>query len=67
VSDLDDRPGRRVPSRRQAIVGLGYVGACAVYVVIGVTVTDFLLSFWVGIAYLLFAAWVFPALVRKLL
>jgi len=46
---------------------LGYVGACAVYVVIGVTVTDFLLSFWVGIGYLLFVAWFLPMLVRKLL
>src|SRR5262249_37586744 len=58
--------GSRVPSRGQAIVLLGYAGSCAVYVVIGVTVTDFLLSFWVALAYLVFVAWAFPALVRKL-
>jgi len=46
---------------------LGYAAACAAYVVIGVTVTDFLLSFWVALAYLVFVAWVFPALLRKLL
>src|SRR5262249_58449190 len=66
VSDHDAGLGSRLPSRRQATVLLGYVGACAVYVVIGVTVTDFLLSFWVALAYLVFVAWAFPALVRKL-
>ena len=59
--------GSRKPSRRQAIVLLGYVGACAVYVAIGVTVTDFLLSFWVGLGYLFFVVWVLPTVVRKLL
>jgi hypothetical protein len=66
VSDRDADRGTRLPSRRQATVLLWYVGACAVYVVIGVTVTDFLLSAWVGIAYLFFVAWLLPLLVRKL-
>ena len=39
--------------------------AAAVYVVIGVTVTDFLLSFWVGAGYLLLTAWAVPAAVRR--
>jgi hypothetical protein len=39
--------------------------AAAVYVAIGVAVTDFLLSFWVGVAYLLLTAWAVPALVRR--
>jgi hypothetical protein len=28
-------------------------------------VTDFLLSFWVGVAYVVVAAWLVPALVRR--
>jgi hypothetical protein len=62
-----DDVGRRLPSRREALVGLGYLGACALYVAIGVTVTDFLLSVWVAIAYFLAVAWLLPAVVRKLL
>jgi hypothetical protein len=45
---------------------LGYIVAAAVYVVIGVLVTDFLLSVFVGIAYLLVVAWLVPAGVRRL-
>ena len=54
------------PSRAQLRVFLGYCLASAVYVAIGVTVTDFLLSFWVGVAYVLLAAWLIPTLVRRL-
>ena len=61
-----DTPGR-MPSRRQLAVFLGYVGAAAVYVVIGVWFTDFLLSYFVGLAYLLLLAWLVPAGVRRLL
>jgi hypothetical protein len=57
----------RLPNRRETAVALGYVGACALYVVIGVLVTDFLLSVFVGIAYLLVIAWLVPAAVRRLL
>jgi hypothetical protein len=55
-----------VPSRRDlATLGL-YVACAAVYVAIGVAVTDFLLSFWVALAYVLVSAWLVPALVRRL-
>ena len=55
-----------VPARRDLRVFAGYCVAAAVYVAIGVAVTDFLLSFWVGVAYLVVAAWLVPTLVRRL-
>ena len=58
---------RLVPQRSDLRVLLGYIVAAAVYVVIGVLVTDFLLSVFVGIAYLLVVAWLVPAAVRRLL
>jgi len=39
--------------------------AAAVYVTVGVFYTDFLLSVFVGAAYLLLAAWLVPAGVRR--
>ena len=54
------------PGRADLRVFTGYCLAAAVYIAIGVTVTDFLLSFWVGVAYLLVAAWAVPTLVRYL-
>jgi hypothetical protein len=36
-----------------------------VYIAIGVAWLDFLLSFWVGLAYLVLVAWGLPALVRR--
>jgi len=56
----------RIPSRPDLRVFAGYCLAAAVYVAIGVAVTDFLLSFWVGVAYIAIAAWLVPALVRRL-
>jgi hypothetical protein len=56
----------RIPSRPDLRVFAGYSLAAAVYIAIGVTVTGFLYSFWVGIAYVLVAAWAVPALVRRL-
>jgi hypothetical protein len=56
----------RRPSRAQFGVFLWYCLASAVYVAIGVAVTDFLYSFWVGVAYVLVAAWLVPAAVRRL-
>jgi hypothetical protein len=53
------------PTRAQFRVFLGYCLASAVYVAIGVAVTDFLYSFWVGVAYVLVAAWIVPAVVRR--
>jgi len=57
---------RYLPSRPDLRVFAGYCLAAAVYVAIGVAVTDFLLSFWVGVAYVLVAAWLVPTLVRRL-
>jgi hypothetical protein len=54
------------PSKRQVAVFGGYVIAAAVYVTIGVFYTDFLLSVFVGTAYLLLVAWLVPAGVRRL-
>jgi hypothetical protein len=44
----------------------GYAIAAALYVTIGVFFTDFLLSVFVGMAYLLLVAWLVPAGVRRL-
>jgi hypothetical protein len=57
---------REPPSKRQLAVFAGYVIAAAVYVTVGVFYTDFLLSVFVGIAYLLLMAWLVPAGVRRL-
>jgi hypothetical protein len=54
------------PSRRQLAVAAGYVVAAAIYVTVGVFYTDFLLSVFVGTAYLLLVAWLVPAGVRRL-
>ena len=56
-----------LPSRSGLRIFVGYCLAAAVYVAIGVTVTDFLLSFWVGVAYVLVSAWAIPTAVRKFL
>jgi len=56
----------RIPNRLDLRVLAGYMLAAAVYVAIGVAVTDFLLSFWVGVAYIVVAAWGVPTIVRKL-
>ena len=55
------------PSRRNLAAFGGYVVAAGVYIAIGVATTDFLLSYWVALAYLLVAAWLVPAGVRRLL
>jgi hypothetical protein len=56
-----------MPSRRQLAVAAGYAVAAAVYITIGVWYTDFLLSYFVGLAYLLLVAWLVPTAVRRLL
>jgi tetrahydromethanopterin S-methyltransferase subunit B len=53
------------PNRPERRVFAGYLLAAAVYVAIGVAVTDFLLSFWVGVAYIVVAAWAVPTIVRR--
>ena len=55
-----------LPSRPDLRVFVGYCLAAAIYIAIGVTVTDFLYSFWVGVAYVVVAAWAVPLLVRRL-
>jgi hypothetical protein len=57
----------RRPDRRQLVTLGGYAAAAAVYVAIGVTVTDWLLSVFVAMAYLLFVVWLVPTVVRWLL
>ena len=60
------RLAERLPRRADLRVFAGYCLAAAVYVAIGVAMTDFLLSVWVGFAYVLVVAWLVPATVRKL-
>ena len=55
-----------MPSRSQLTVAAGYVAAAAVYIGLGVWYTDFLFSFFVGLAYLLLAAWLVPLCVRRI-
>jgi len=54
------------PSPRDLTVFAGYCVASAIYIAIGVTTFDFLLSFWVAVAYLLITAWLIPTLARRL-
>jgi hypothetical protein len=60
------RLAERIPGPADLRVLAGYCVAAAVYVAIGVAVTDFLLSFWVGLAYLVVTAWLVPTAVRRL-
>ena len=66
MTEADDARFRR-PRGRELVVASGYVAAGAIYVLIGVTVTDFLLSVFVAMAYLLVVAWLVPLVVRRLL
>ena len=54
-----------LPDRNDLFVFGGYCLAAAVYIAIGVAYVDFLLSFWVGLGYLLLVAWLVPAVVRR--
>jgi hypothetical protein len=56
-----------VPSRNDLRVLAGYCLAAAVYIAIGVTYVDFLLSVVVGMAYLVVATWLVPMVVRRIL
>ena len=55
------------PDRRQLATLGGYAAAAALYIAIGVTVTDWLLSFFTAVAYLLFVVWLVPTVVRRVL
>jgi hypothetical protein len=57
----------RLPRGHEWVVLLGYAAASALYILIGVTVTDFLLSVFVAIGYLLIVVWLVPLAVRRLL
>jgi hypothetical protein len=63
---LRRRAAELVPTRRDLVVFGGYCLAAAIYIAIGVAYVDFLLSFWVGVAYLILVAWVVPTLVRRI-
>src|SRR5262249_36959036 len=56
-----------VPDRGDLLVLVVYLAAAAVYVLIGVFVTDLLLSVFVGVGYLFVAVWLVPAAVRRAL
>jgi hypothetical protein len=56
-----------LPNRTELLVLAGYCLAAALYVAIGVTYVDFLLSVVVGMAYLLIVAWLVPTLFWRLL
>ena len=62
-----DAASFRRPSRADVLVFVGYAAAAVIYVVIGVFVTDFLLSVFVAVGYLLVAAWIVPRAVRRML
>jgi hypothetical protein len=55
------------PTRPDLRVFAGYLLAAAIYIALGVSVTDFLLSFWVGVAYVVVAAWAVPTFIRRVL
>jgi hypothetical protein len=57
----------RIPKERDLVVFGGYLVAAGVYIAIGVTNVDFLLSFWAALAYVLVVAWLVPLAVRRLL
>ena len=44
-----------------------YLAAAAVYIALGVILPELLLSWIVGVAYLLLAVWLGPALARRVL
>jgi hypothetical protein len=50
------------PGRRTLVV---YLAAAAVYIALGVILPELLLSWIVGVAYLLVAVWLVPALARR--
>jgi hypothetical protein len=60
------RPTLDLPSRQDLRVFGGYCVAAAVYIAVGVTYLDFMLSVVVGMAYLLVAVWLVPLAFRRL-
>jgi len=62
----EDPDGSRIPALRDLWVFAGYCACAAVYIGVGILVTDVLLSYWVAVAYVVAAGWGVPALVRRL-
>jgi len=54
-------------TRDSALTFAVWATAAAVYIVVGVFVTDFLLSVLICLGYLLVAVWLVPAAIRRLL
>ena len=57
---------RHLPTRRQIASCWPYLGAAVAYVAIGVFLTDFMLSVFTAIGYLLVVVWLVPLAIRKL-
>jgi hypothetical protein len=55
-----------IPSPLDLRVFAGYLVAAAVYIVISIFVPDFMLSFWVGVLYVVAAAWLVPLAIRRI-
>ena len=62
---LGRNEGPALPTRRQAVAFLGYSASAGIYIGIGLYTVDFLLSFWVAVAYVLVTMWAVPATVRR--
>ena len=60
------RVAKRLPSLPELAGAVPYAAAAVLYIAIGVCCTDFLLSAYVAMAYLLVVAWLVPAAVRRL-
>ena len=58
--------GEHLPTRRQLAVFGWWLVAAGVYIGIGLYTVDFLLSYWVAVAYVLVVGWLVPSAVRKL-
>jgi hypothetical protein len=57
----------RLVNRGRAWTLAVWATAAAVYISIGVFVTDFMLSVFVAVGYLLVATWLLPTLLRRFL
>jgi hypothetical protein len=60
-----DPDGPLRPSRRDLAVFAGYLVAAGAYIGIGLYTVDFLLSYWVAVAYVAVSVWLVPAAVRR--
>ncbi len=61
-----DPDGPLRPTGRELAVFCGYLAAAGVYIGIGLITVDFLLSYWVAVAYVLVVVWLVPAAVRRI-